>query len=166
MLRASLLKVNRYLSKMFANTNPSADVTGYNTGEVAVKRGSGTTKIRKGQTEEEFQEQKKQFWATGPSVSKTDILAELMSDLSLSKNEGSALLLNKMEKIDREKVFYYLNRLYYDRQYDVCLQKIDYLEKNMNIPPDFNLALKKNRSVAHVLRDLQDLRDRCQNHLP
>ena len=88
-----------------------------------------------------------------------------MSDLSLTKNEGSALLLNQMEKIDREKVFYYLNRLYYDRQYDVCLQKIEYLEKNMNIPADFNLALKKNRSVAHVLRDLHDLKDRCQSHI-
>ena len=39
MLRAAKIRVKFHLSKMFANVNSNTEVTGYNNGEVVVKRG-------------------------------------------------------------------------------------------------------------------------------
>ncbi|GMG08995.1 unnamed protein product [[Candida] boidinii] len=50
--------------------------TEYNTGEVIVKKGSGKAKVRKGQSEEAYFEQKLQFWSTGPLLNTENWLTD------------------------------------------------------------------------------------------
>ncbi|GMF57776.1 unnamed protein product [[Candida] boidinii] len=123
--------------------------TEYNTGEVIVKKGSGKAKVRKGQSEEAYFEQKSQFWSTGPLLNTENWLTDYfdktyfehengkeiskignhedkeqqefeikidnltLEDKVLSENETKSLM--NMDKVQRDRTFRALERMYFTR---------------------------------------------------
>lgn len=97
------------------STRPAAgrDKTTINDGEVLVSKGSGRLKVRKGQTEEEFQEQMVRF-SEGPVVNTMQWLEEV-------DYKG----IDPTVKSDRLKLENLAQMLYYKRQYDECLKVVE-----------------------------------------
>lgn len=122
------------------------DKTQVNDGAVMVKKGSGKTKVRKGQTEEAYQIQKKQFEETGPLVNTLTWLEEL----DLEK-------LNPQLKTDRAKIEHLAERLYYKREYSKCLE---ISTKALDLFKDLNKSKIKNE-----IEELEYLHLQCQNNL-
>ncbi|VEU24333.1 DEKNAAC105651 [Brettanomyces naardenensis] len=136
--------------------------TEYNTGQVVVRKGSGTVKVRKGQTEEEFLEQKNRFLERGPVVSNAGSFSDLLKDISL---DDRTVRLDKLDKIPREKIFQDLERLYYMREYTICQSKAKALGAQMDIPEGTDLKVKKNRNLGRIVEFLHDLEERCERRL-
>lgn len=113
-----------------------------NTGEVIVKKGSGKTKIRKGQTEEEYQQQKAEFHSTGPVINTKTWLEEL--DLSQ---------INPDLKSDRAKLENLTERLYFKKDYVKCLETTNFALKLFE-----SLNSKK---IQHEIEELEYLRNSC-----
>ncbi|CDR44962.1 CYFA0S16e00518g1_1 [Cyberlindnera fabianii] len=87
------------------------DKTQVNDAQILVSKGSGRVKVRKGQTEEEFQEQKRDFQETGPVLNTLTWLEENdLNDIDPTK------------KSDRLKLENLAQRLYYKREYSECLK--------------------------------------------
>lgn len=87
------------------------DKTKLNDAQVLVKKGSGKIKVRKGQTEEAYLIQKKQFEESGPAINTENWLEEI----DISKT-------NPNVKSDRARLEHLLERLYYKRNYERCLE--------------------------------------------
>lgn len=107
-------------------------------GQVAVKKGSGKIKIRKGQSEEHYQAQKSQFWNQGPTINTQEWLLEASPITSNSKTEN-AKSLHKLEK------------LYFTRNYRGCLNESE--------------ALSTQITDSKILEDIRDIKARCENRL-
>lgn len=117
-----------------------------NTGEVMVKKGSGKTKIRKGQTDEEYEIQRREFHSSGPVINTKTWLEEL--DLSQ---------INPDVKSDRAKLENLTERLYFKRDYAKCLETTNYALKLFE-----QLNKKK---IEHEIEELEYLRNSCVKKL-
>lgn len=116
------------------------------TGEVTVKKGSGKTKVRKGQTDEEYEHQKNEFRATGPVLNTKTWLEEL----DLSKIDPNV-------KSDRAKLENLTERLYFKRDYAKCLETTVFALKLFE-----SLNQKK---IQNEIEELTYLKDSCSKKL-
>ncbi|CDK29873.1 unnamed protein product [Kuraishia capsulata CBS 1993] len=145
--------------------------TAVTNGEVQVRKSSGKIRVRKGQPEEEFQEQKRQFWKTGPIIneqnwlvtSTSSILAEQQNlddgadndfQLGQPETEDQSPLLN-MNKIERDRVIHAVERLFYLRKFEECLDLCNVLIGTSVISGREAKAYGKN------LESIEDLRAAC-----
>ncbi|ODV76064.1 uncharacterized protein CYBJADRAFT_6405 [Cyberlindnera jadinii NRRL Y-1542] len=90
------------------------DKTSFNNGEVLVSKGSGKLKVRKGQTEDEFEVQRRQFAKEGPVINTLDWLEKIEYDK-----------IDPEVKSDRLKLENLSQNLYYKRQYARCLEVVE-----------------------------------------
>ncbi|KAF3990029.1 hypothetical protein FT663_02308 [Candidozyma haemuli var. vulneris] len=115
-------------------------------------------KQRKEQTEEEFNEQKAQFQASGPQINTQDWLF----DQTLLDN------LDNSKKTDRVHMLHACEKAYYLRDFNKCLSLISQAEKlfgvelenttkNEDIKSDFAEAGKKTKKSSKVERHVVDL---------
>lgn len=115
-------------------------------------------KQRKEQTEEEFNEQKAQFQASGPQINTQDWLF----DQTLLDN------LDNLKKTDRVHMLHACEKAYYLRDFNKCLSLISQAEKlfgvelenttkNEDIKLDFAEAGKKTKKSLKVERHVVDL---------
>lgn len=116
------------------------------TGEVLVKKGSGKTKVRKGQTDEEYELQRNEFRSTGPLLNTKTWLEEL--DLSQ---------IDPNVKSDRAKLENLTERLYFKRDYVKCLETTDFALKLFE-----TLNQKK---IQNEIDELTYLKDSCAKKL-
>jgi len=126
-----------------SSSNQTIDST---TGEVLVKKGSGKTKVRKGQTDEEYQQQLQQFRSSGPVLNTKTWLEEI----DLTKIDPNV-------KSDRAKLENLTERLYFKRDYVKCLETTDYALKLFN---DLN-----KKKIQNEIEELIYLKDSCLKKL-
>ncbi|GME84195.1 unnamed protein product [Ambrosiozyma monospora] len=189
-----------------ATSQPKPEPTQYNNGEVIVQKGSGLKKIRKGQSEESYIEQRSQFWSSGPLLNTESWLTDNLDILSLNnqfkkniniktssdanirstksddKNdspsitsddqdgstgeENSEFAFDKIDKIEREKIFRGLERLYFERKYQQCSKLVDELMGSMDLPEADELATKKKfKNLKRTVDELNEIRDNCLKKL-
>ncbi|GMG44887.1 unnamed protein product [Ambrosiozyma monospora] len=193
------------------NSQPKPEPTQYNNGEVIVQKGSGLQKIRKGQSEESYNEQRSQFWSSGPLLNTESWLTDNLDILSLNnqfkrrinikasndefntkstksddENENSSssttsdivrqdepadidsseFAFDKIDKIEREKIFRGLERLYFERKYQQCSKLVDELMGSMNLPKAEELATKKKfKNLKRTVDELNEIRNNCLKKL-
>lgn len=126
-------------------------------------------KTRKGQTEEQYFQQKKQFFATGPLLNTEDWLA----------NEEDWKTLDNDKKTDRIRMINACERAYYQRDYRKCMDLIAATEKlfgvdlndeesNERTKDEFETLGRKTKKSAKVERhvvDLMHIKERCLRQL-
>lgn len=123
------------------------------TGEVSVKKASGKVKVRRGQTPQEYETQRDQFWAED---------SQEIDGLGLgwmgSINLDDLLSRDMLIKQERQKVVDYLSWLYYHGRTDECLQLIK--EKVKPVFTEVNTTLKGKMKKEMAL--LETLSVQCQ----
>lgn len=123
-------------------------------------------KNRKEQTEEEFFEQKRQFFSSGPLVQTEDWLFDI----------AELETLNRDSKIDRTTFLHACEKAYYLRNYEKCLaliirgEDLFGLEKNHDeeLKESFNNANRKTQKSAVVDRHIVELlhiKEKCLKKL-
>jgi hypothetical protein len=122
------------------------DKTTLNDGEVLVSKGSGKIKVRKGQTEEEYQIQKGQFEKEGPVIN----TLKWLEDVDLNT-------LDPLAKSDRLKLENLSQMLYYKRQYQECL-------KVVNAGIDLFKDLPRKR-IQTEWSELEYLKEQCEKKI-
>lgn len=125
----------------------------YNDGAVAVKKGSGLIKTRKGQSEEEYQLQLDQFKQVGgPLVQNEEFTTESLAT--------SITNFQELSKIEKERIIHGLERLYYTRNYTDCLTKVGEIISSIPIP-EGGLEGKKNKVLKRTITDLSFIQSQC-----
>ncbi|ODV87071.1 hypothetical protein CANARDRAFT_21041 [[Candida] arabinofermentans NRRL YB-2248] len=150
--------------------------TEYSDGKVAVKKGSGLIKIRKGQPEEDYIEQRDQFWKTGPVLNTNDWLVDCLNDQILYTGTNAISLndesddqqrkqngLHTLDKIERDRVLKGLERLFYLRNYSECIKNCELLLEGLNIDENTNLESKENKTLKTMFKELNVIRTSCMN---
>lgn len=118
---------------------------------------------RRAQSLEQFQHQKDNFWTKSPVVNEDTLLNDYLDKMSLS--DGSKTAIQNLDKTQRERIFYGLDRLYYLGNYTLCREKAISLEKSMKLPTDINLNAHKNRNIKHILKEIHIIQAKCNNHI-
>lgn len=170
--------------------------TEYNTGEVIVKKGSGKPKVRKGQSEEAYFEQKSQFWSTGPLLNTENWLTDYfdktyfgheidnehiekanqeaneqqelkikIDSLSLEDKvlpESEIRPLSKMDKVQRDRTFRALERMYFTREYERCLNGCNIL---LTGTESFEVSSKEYKKIKRNIDEITEIRDSCLKKL-
>lgn len=110
------------------------------TGEVLVRKTTGKTKLRKGQSIEDYQEQLRQYFVEekGPTRTNEKWMDAIEIDDILSKDMDFSL------KQTRQRFVSYAQRYYYLREYTKCLQVSDWLLER------FMPLNKKNKMVREI----------------
>jgi uncharacterized protein YkuJ len=122
------------------------DKTTLNDGEVLVSKGSGKIKVRKGQTEDEYQKQKEQFEKEGPVIN----TLKWLEDVDIGT-------LDPLAKSDRLKLENLSQMLYYKRQYQECL-------KVVNAGIDLFKDLPRKR-IQTEWSELEYLKEQCEKKI-
>lgn len=126
-------------------------------------------KTRKGQSEEEYLQQKKQFFSTGPLLNTENWLGD-EEDLKTLDND---------KKTDRVRMLNACERAYYQRDYNKCMHLIAVAEKlfgvdlndeeyNEKTKSEFETSGRKTKKSAKVERhvvDLMHIKERCLRQL-
>lgn len=121
-----------------------------NSGEVLVRKATGKTKVRKGQSDEEYQNQLYQYLEVEGGPKKTD--------LGWMDNEDIMSLLQDPNqdfrvKLTRQKLTNFCQRLYYHRDYARCARVCDDLLQK------YRPLNRKNK----ITREIQELEIMAQN---
>ncbi|QEU61168.1 hypothetical protein KDRO_E00400 [Kluyveromyces lactis] len=116
-----------------------------NTGEVLVKKTTGKTKVRRGQSVEEYKEQLRQYFLEEKGPTRTEEDALKMEDFDLLIEDES---FDYALKQVRQKMVSYAQKYYYERDYMKCLKVSEPLLHKFE---PFN---KKNK----IRRELEELR--------
>lgn len=138
----------------------------YNDGESIFKLPSGMTKMRKGQSEEEYLLQKDLFWNSGPVVQNHTYITDYVEKVSRTIKNDLSYSVSETSKIERENTLHGLERLYYERKYDRCLEKANQMKDNIftqNI--DLDLSLKKNKNLKRIVNELDSISKMCLKKL-
>lgn len=146
----------KQILKMSTIPETSIKQVQYNDGAVAVKKGSGLLKTRKGQSEEEYQSQLAQFKEVGPLVQNDTFTTDSLTNPIINFEE--------LSKIEKERIIHGLERLYYTRNYVSCLSKVDEIISSLNIPAD-GLEGKKNKVLKRIVTDLTFIQSQCINSI-
>lgn len=106
-------------------------------------------KVRKPQTEEEYEIQKHIFQSQGPTINTDEWLYQLPDNLDNTKKPDRVMVLNACEKA------------YYDRDYDKCLELVKKAEIFFEVDYDKIIPLqqlnKKTQKSAKIERHILDL---------
>lgn len=124
-----------------------------NTGEVSVKKASGKVKVRRGQTPQEYEAQRDQFWEED-SHEVDGLSLGWMSKINMQDLLSHDMLV----KQERQKVVDYLSWLYYHGKTEECLQLIQ--EKVTPVFTEMNTTLKGKMKKEMAL--LETLSVQCQ----
>lgn len=122
-------------------------------------------KVRKPQTEYEFNEQKAQFQSTGPRINTSDWLYD----------EDVLEKLDSTKKVDRVHILHACEKAYYMRDYEKCLSLISMGEKifgveledesaNNKLKKEFSNAgrkVKKSSKVERHVVELLHIKEAC-----
>ncbi|QHS76627.1 uncharacterized protein SPAR_P01620 [Saccharomyces paradoxus] len=124
------------------------------TGEVIVRKSTGKTKIRKGQTEEEYKQQLRHYFKVeeGPVRTKVGWMDEV--DLLAEIRDGKYDISNKHQ---RQVLSGFCHRLFYRRKYEDCLNLSTYL---LGLFEPFNVKNKMKRE----LEELEYMIEQCRGH--
>jgi hypothetical protein len=137
----------------------------YNDGESIVKKASGLIKVRKGQSEQEYNTQKENFWDSGPVVQNHTYTTEYVSN-TIENQVQSQISYTERSKIERENIMHGLERLYFERKYDRCLKDaqliIDDIHKDN---PNIDLNLKQNKNLKRIVNELENISKMCINKI-
>lgn len=136
----------------------------YNDGESVVKKSSGLIRVRKGQSEDEYLEQRNSFWQTGPVIQNHTFVTEYVEKL-IEKKIDNNYVITEHDKIERETVLHGLERLYYQRQYDRCLKDVQKIKFNLKLDSGLDLDAKKNKNLKRIVNELDILSKRCVDKL-
>ncbi|KAL6947160.1 hypothetical protein ACO0QE_002032 [Hanseniaspora vineae] len=123
------------------------------TGEVLVRKATGKTKLRKGQSEEEYQEQKKIYQNNqGPIRKEEGWLAITNENIPLdTETQREHCIVDKQKRaLLNSRVYYY----YYKKDYQVCAKLVSQLLDLYTSDPKFVKLCKKD---IHDLRDVHSL---------
>lgn len=114
------------------------------TGEILVRKATGKTKIRKGQSEEEYQRQLHEYFHVqkGPKRSENGWMDEV-EPLDLIQNDEESIKI----KLTRQKLSNFCQRMYYQRKYKDCAELCTVLIQR------YQSINKKNK----ILREIQEL---------
>ncbi|CAI4851196.1 ASN_HP2_G0052140.mRNA.1.CDS.1 [Saccharomyces cerevisiae] len=125
------------------------------TGEVIVRKSTGKTKIRKGQTEEEYTQQLQHYFEVeqGPVRTKVGWMDEV--DPLVEIREGKYDISNKHQ---RQVLSGFCHRLFYQRKYKECLELSTYF---LGLFEPFNVKNKMKRE----LEELEYMIERCRGHV-
>lgn len=139
----------------------------YNNGESVVQRPGGLIKVRKGQSEEAYREQKLAFWACGPVVQNHTVLTEYVEKFIEEEIDNTCeqhQSIVEIPKIQRETIIHGLERLYFERQYERCLKDLEKITQNIyeNYPNlDEEIGLKKNKNLKRIINELKVMSKMC-----
>lgn len=139
----------------------------YNNGESIVQRPGGLIRVRKGQSEEAYREQKLAFWACGPVVQNHTVLTEYVEKFIEEEIDNTCeqhQSIVEIPKIQRETIIHGLERLYFERQYERCLKDLEKITQNIyeNYPNlDEEIGLKKNKSLKRIINELKVMSKMC-----
>lgn len=125
------------------------------TGEVLVRTSTGKGKVRKGQSEEEYQKQLHEFWdlEKGPAIQSIDWMDKTTIDEVLKWEHFDLSI-----KHTRLVLIGFATRLYYLKQYKECSILVERLEELFK---PFN---NKNKIVKEI-KELQSIAELCTEHL-
>lgn len=114
------------------------------TGEILVRKATGKTKIRKGQSEEEYQRQLCQYVQVekGPKKSEIGWMDEV-DPLDLIRNDEESIKI----KLTRQKLSNFCQRMYYQKKYKDCAELCTVLLQR------YQSINKKNK----IQREIQEL---------
>lgn len=116
-----------------------------NSGEVLVRKGTGKTKVRKGQSEEEYQNQLYQYFQVEGGPKRTEIgWMDNVDPLELLKD------CKFEEKLTRQKLSDFCRRLYYRRDYAKCADLCDELIERYQ-------PLNKKNKIAREIQELESM---------
>lgn len=134
----------------------------YNDGESVYKRASGLIRLRKGQTEEEFQSQRNEFLTGGPLVQNHTFVTDYVEKVIQTELPCSDFSITEQPKYKREFILHGLERLYFQRDYEQCLEEINKIRNNINLMnPNLDLNAKKNKNLKRILSELNQMADKC-----
>ncbi|KAH7588406.1 Uncharacterized protein AO441_002049 [Nakaseomyces glabratus] len=130
-----------------------------NTGEVVVRTSTGKSKIRKGQTEEEYRHQLKLYFEDerGPQVTEIGWLDEYIVDQDKIFSEES-LFHDLSIKHNRQTVSGICHKLYYQRDYENC---VSLAQKLRDLFEPYNTKNKIHRE----LEELDYMISKCNERL-
>lgn len=159
--------LRRYIGKM---VNSSGNIQNekqmsYNDGVSVMKTASGLIKQRKGQSEDEYLNEKLSFWSNGPVIQNHTYVTDYMKEYL---NRETISSFTEIPKIERETVLHGLERLYFQRDYENCLDNVNkILEEIKSNNPNLNqeIDLKKNKNIKRVYNQLVLLSNRCISKL-
>ncbi|CCF58221.1 hypothetical protein KAFR_0E00670 [Kazachstania africana CBS 2517] len=129
------------------------------TGEVVVKKSTGKLKVRKGQTEEQYQEQLAHFndVEKGPVV--TDINWMDQYDNDPLKFQSESVLFNDLTvKHNRLVLTGFIHRLYYQKNYQDCY-------KFASMVKDKYTSLSCHKKMKKEFEELDYILTNCSRHL-
>ncbi|QID88326.1 hypothetical protein GRS66_011037 [Saccharomyces pastorianus] len=125
------------------------------TGEVIVRKSTGKTKIRKGQTEEEYEQQLQHYFQVEKGPVRTDIgWMDKVDPLTQIRN-GEYDVSNKHQ---RQVLSGFCHRFYYQRKYEQCLDLSSYL---LGLFEPFNVKNKMKRE----LEELKYMIEQCRKQV-
>lgn len=118
----------------------------------------GKAKVRKGQSQEEFEIQKQIYHANGPLINTQDWLIDpqLLSRL------------NNNNKYDRTRVIFACEKLYFERKYEECFRMIEFGEKFYDVKLDevestnsVNGKKQKSSKIDRQIIELMHIKQKC-----
>ncbi|SCU87242.1 LAME_0D09318g1_1 [Lachancea meyersii CBS 8951] len=125
------------------------------TGEVMVRKSTGKTKVRKGQSSDEYEHQRSHFfdvekgpiWTPVGWMTKENPLQKLDSDPEFDISLKQA----------RQKLISYCHILYYRKRYENCAQACENLITRLE-------TLDGRKKVQKEIDELKQMLDHCQTH--
>ncbi|CDO95196.1 unnamed protein product [Kluyveromyces dobzhanskii CBS 2104] len=119
-----------------------------NTGEVLVRKTTGKTRIRRGQSTEEYQEQLEQYFLQQKGPTRTE-------ENALQKKEFDQLIADEsfdysLKQI-RQKMVSYAQLYYYERDYSNCLKVSELLLQKFEPINKKNKLLKELDELKHMI---------------
>lgn len=134
------------LESMVENKNPSAKTK--------------AKKQRKSQPEEEYQLQYKQFTESGPRINKDDWLVDAISLDHIDKDKKS----------DRSLMLHAIEKAYYDREYEKCMELIRSAELLFEVKghverESLDKKIRKSAKIERHVTDLLYMKKKCETKL-
>ncbi|CAI4036771.1 hypothetical protein SMKI_16G0720 [Saccharomyces mikatae IFO 1815] len=114
------------------------------TGEVIVRKSTGKTKIRKGQTEEEYVQQLRHYLQVEKGPVRTEVGWMNEVDPLAEIRDGKYEISNKHQ---RQVLSGFCHRLFYQRKYEECLNLSNYL---LGLFEPFNVKNKMKRELEEL----------------
>lgn len=138
----------------------------YNDGESIFKLPSGITKKRKGQSEEEYIDQRLLFWNTGPVVQSHTFITDYVERISEKMRNDQSYSISETNKLERENTLHGLERLYFEREYERCLEKASQMKENIfSRNADLDLNSKKHKNLKRIVNELDSISRMCVKKL-
>ncbi|CAI4053233.1 hypothetical protein SKDZ_16G1660 [Saccharomyces kudriavzevii ZP591] len=124
-------------------------------GEVIVRKSTGKTKIRKGQTEEEYGQQLRHYFQVEEGPVRTEVGWMDKVDPLADIRDGKYDISNKHQ---RQVLSGFCHRLFYQRKYEQCLNLSSYL---LGLFEPFNVKNKMKRE----LEELEYMIEQCRGQV-